>query len=86
MITVAQHCGVPLELSLIDELMEKIRGMTPVYSSMYVDSKEGRPLEIEVILGTAVKKAKEFGLDVPVLRTVYALTNAVDQRIRQNMN
>ena len=84
MISVAQQCGVPLEFSLIDELIEKIWIMKPVYSSMYVDSQAGRPLEVDVILGTAMRKANEFGMDVLVLRTIYSLAVAVDQRIRRS--
>jgi ketopantoate reductase len=82
MIDVANRCEVPLDFDLADRLIEKVLGMKPLFSSMYVDSKEGRPLEVDVILGTAVRKAEEFGLDVPVLRTVYALTVAVDLRVR----
>ena len=68
MITVAQKCDVPLQLSLADELIDKVLNVVgAVYSSMYVDMREGRAMEIEVILGTAVKKAREFGIEVPVL-------------------
>jgi 2-dehydropantoate 2-reductase len=83
MITVAQHCDVPLKLELADELIEKVLNVVgAVYSSMYVDMKERRAMEVEVILGTAVKKAREFGIEVPVLGMVYALVNAADLRIR----
>lgn len=86
MIEVARHCGVPLEYDLADSLMDKMLAMQGVFSSMHADMREGRPLEVEVILGTAFKKAKEFGLDVPVLSTIYSLIVAVDQRIRQNQH
>ena len=83
MITVAQHCDVPLELELADQLIDKVlNDVGPVYSSMFVDMRERRAMEVEVILGTAVRKAKEFGIDIPVLRMVYALVNAADLRIR----
>lgn len=83
MITVAQRCDVPLKLELADELIDKVLNVTgPVYSSMYVDMRERRAMEVEVILGTAVKKAREFGIEVPVLAMVYALVNAADARIR----
>ena len=41
-------------------------------------------MEVEVILGTVVKKAKEHGVPVPTLETLYALVLAVDQRIERD--
>lgn len=83
MITVAQRCDVPLKLELADELIDKVLNVVgAVYSSMYVDMREKRAMEVEVILGTAVKRAREFGIEVPVLGIVYALVNAADVRIR----
>lgn len=48
---------------------------------MQQDAKAGRPLEVDVILGYPVQKAREFGMDTPVLDTVFALTTAVHRRI-----
>jgi ketopantoate reductase len=48
---------------------------------MYVDAKEGRRLEIDVILGYPMRKAREFGMDVPTLASLYALLKAVDGRL-----
>lgn len=84
MIDVAKRLGVGIDHDLVGRLMEKILSMKGVYSSMYVDSQEGRPLEVDVILGTAVRKAREFGIEVPVLKMVYAMTVAVDRRIGSN--
>ena len=84
MIEVANRCGVPVGFDLVDNLIDRILSMPGIYSSMHTDMKEGRPLEVEVILGTPVKKARELGMDVPVLNAVYALTNAVDWRLRQS--
>ncbi|KAK5174714.1 i-AAA protease yme1 [Saxophila tyrrhenica] len=85
MIDVAKRCDVPLEHELVDRLMEKILSMKGVFSSMYVDSQAGRPMEVDVILGTAVRKAKELKMEVPVLNAIYAMTAAVDQRITTNL-
>jgi len=80
-IDVAQRCGVPLKYELIDELMAKVLTMGRIGSSMQQDAKAGRPLEVDVILGHPVEKAKEFGMDTPVLNTIFALTTAVNSRI-----
>jgi ketopantoate reductase len=68
-ISVAQRCGVPLKNELVDVLMTRILSLPGIFSSMYVDAKEGRSLEIDVIL------------DVPTLATLYALLKAVDGRL-----
>lgn len=81
MIDIAQRCGVPLTYGLADELMAKVKTMGRIGSSMQQDAKAGRPLEVDVILGHPVQKAKEFGIDTPVLDTVFALTTAVHRRI-----
>jgi ketopantoate reductase len=80
-ISVGQKCGVPLKNELVDVLMARILSLPGIFSSMYVDAKECRHLEIDVILGFPMKKAKEFGMDVPTLATLYALLKAVDGRL-----
>ncbi|GAB7335500.1 hypothetical protein MBLNU13_g07852t1 [Cladosporium sp. NU13] len=80
-ISVGQRCGVPLEKELVSVLLERIMSLPGIYSSMYVDAKEGRRLEIDVILGYPMKRAKDFGMDVPTLAALYALLKAIDGRL-----
>jgi len=80
-ISVGQRCGVPLEEELVSVLLGRIMSLPGIYSSMYVDAKEGRHIEIDVILGYPMKRAKDFGMDVPTLATLYALLKAVDGRL-----
>ncbi|KFZ25334.1 hypothetical protein V502_00190 [Pseudogymnoascus sp. VKM F-4520 (FW-2644)] len=61
-IDVAGKCGVPLSYNLIDELINKILKMPEIYSSMHADRVAGRQMEVDIILGTPVKKAMEFGM------------------------
>ncbi|GAB7353836.1 hypothetical protein MBLNU459_g4205t1 [Dothideomycetes sp. NU459] len=82
-VDVARAVGVPLKDTLIDELIQKILALPGTGSSMQTDAKEGRPLEVDVILGTPMRKARELEMDVPVLAAIYAMTVAVDQRLRQ---
>lgn len=49
---------------------------------MQTDCRNGRPLEVDVILGVPAQKAKELGIEAPVLEMVYALVWAVDLRLR----
>ncbi|GAP89593.2 putative 2-dehydropantoate 2-reductase [Rosellinia necatrix] len=79
-IDVAQGCGVPLEHSLIDHLIDKILGMPTIGSSMQVDAKNGKPMEVEIILGYPVKKGKELGLNIPTLEIIYTILTGMNQR------
>ncbi|KAH0272099.1 2-dehydropantoate 2-reductase, partial [Aureobasidium melanogenum] len=85
-IGVARRAGITLEYGLVDVLMERIQSMPGIESSMQVDAREGRRLEVDVILGTPMRMAREFGMDVPTLATVYALTVAVDRMIKQKLS
>lgn len=81
MIDIAKKCDVPIDYKLIDTLMDKILAMPGIGSSMQTDAKEGRPLEVDVISRYPVKKAKEYGMDVPVLNATYSPTVAVNGRL-----
>lgn len=81
-IDVGRACGVPLEYDLVDKLVDKILVMPGIGSSMQTDYRNGRPLEVDVILGVPAQKATELDIDAPVLEMVYALVRAVDGRLR----
>jgi 2-dehydropantoate 2-reductase len=80
-IDVARKCDVPLQYSLIDQLMNKILAMPGIGSSMQADFKAGRKMEVEVILGHPVRKAKELQVPIPVLDTLYTILIAVNNRL-----
>lgn len=80
-IDVARKCDVPLQYSLIDQLMNKILAMPGIGSSMQADFKAGRKMEVEVILGHPVRKAKELQVPIPVLETLYTILIAVNNRL-----
>lgn len=82
-IDVAKASGVPLEHSLIDRLIEKILAMPGIGSSMQADCKNGRPLELEVILGVPTRKGRELGVSIPTLETIYVLLLGINRRLTQ---
>lgn len=41
--------------------------------SMAIDWQEGKPMEVEVILGNPVRIAKERGFEMPRMESLYAL-------------
>ncbi|PWY89653.1 ketopantoate reductase family protein [Aspergillus sclerotioniger CBS 115572] len=75
---VARASGVSLPDGLIDTQIARIQGLGAVRTSMQVDRENGRAMEIEVIVGTVVRKAREVGVETPVLDTLYVLLRAVD--------
>ncbi|CAG8937801.1 unnamed protein product [Penicillium salamii] len=81
-INIARGCGVPLQDELIDQLMDKINAMPGIGSSMQTDCKNGRPMEIDVILGYPARKARDLAIQAPFLQTLYVILRAVDGRLR----
>lgn len=84
-LSVGKASGVPLDDGLVDRLIQKVLSLPGLGSSMQVDRKMGRPMEVEVILGVPAKKARELGLEVPTLEMVYALVKAVDVATRKKL-
>lgn len=84
-IDVGRKCGVELDYGLVDRLMDKINAMPGIGSSMQTDCLNKRPMEIDVILGFPARKAKELGVETPVLDTIQALVRAVDVRLRASL-
>ncbi|RAL13889.1 ketopantoate reductase family protein [Aspergillus homomorphus CBS 101889] len=80
-VAVAHASGVELPETLIDAQIAKMQGLGPVRTSMQTDREMGRRMEVEVIIGVAVKGARRVGVEVPVLETVYALIRAVDSLV-----
>ncbi|KLO83640.1 putative starvation sensing protein rspA [Fusarium fujikuroi] len=80
-IDVANALGVPLEYGLIDRLLDKILAMPPIGSSMRTDYENGKPMEVEVILGYPVRKGRELGIDVATIETLYTILLAINKRL-----
>lgn len=84
-ISIARGCGVPLGYELVDQLMDKINAIPGIGSSMQTDYKNGRPMEIDVILGFPVRKSREMGISASYLETLYVLLRAIDGRLRASL-
>lgn len=63
----------PPELDSIDQYLSRMRDVGPFKPSMVVDFEMGRPIEIEAILGNAVRIADKINCPVPLLRALYAI-------------
>jgi 2-dehydropantoate 2-reductase len=81
-INIGRACGVPLADDLVDRFMDKINALPAIGTSMQTDCNSGRPMEIDVILGFPVRKARELGISAPYLKAIYVILKAVDGRLR----
>lgn len=78
----AAALGHPLPPSIIDQNLEGTRVMFPYKTSMLLDFEAKRPMEVEAILGNAVRAARRVGVPVPHMETLYALLQLLDRRNR----
>jgi len=78
-VALAQADGNPVRPFIVDEHINATKAMKPYKTSMLVDYESGRPMEVEAILGNAVKKAKKLGVNVPHMKTLYGLLSIVEQ-------
>ena len=74
---VAQACGHPQSPSVIDQMLTTTRAMAAYKTSMALDYENGRPMEIEAILGNTVRAARQAGVATPNLDAIYALAKMV---------
>jgi len=67
----ADNC--PLPSNIIAEKISYTEKMVPYETSMLLDFKNNRPMEIEAILGNALKFAQQKSIPTPYLSSLYAL-------------
>jgi 2-dehydropantoate 2-reductase len=74
--------GVKLPPDISRRQVEKTRPMGPYFSSMQIDRRENRPMEIEAILGAPLRQAIAAGAKMPRLQMIYDLARMIaDERI-----
>ncbi|OBT84215.1 2-dehydropantoate 2-reductase [Pseudogymnoascus sp. 03VT05] len=86
LVAIAKEDGVELPEAAIQKLAYGLPDDCPYRPSMLVDVEQGRLMEIEVILGNALKKAEKYGVSAPKCSTVYELLKMEQWRIQQNLS
>lgn len=71
--TLAAAAGWDQPPTLIDEMLEFTRKFRPYKPSMMVDYENGRPMEIEAIIGNVVRIAHRLNIAIPHIFSVYAM-------------
>nr|POE79638.1 uncharacterized protein CFP56_07703 [Quercus suber] len=64
----------------LNQTLER-KGGKGIEPSMLVDVRQGRRMEVEVILGRPVQIAKDLGIDVPRMEMLYVLAKALDTAV-----
>lgn len=71
--SIAQALGVNIQEDIIKKMFETLKSMdTNIYSSMYHDLVNGKPLEIEAFSGILVRHGQRLGIATPTHRMIYA--------------
>lgn len=83
LLAIAEAQGCSFSQDFREQTMENMIQTSENQSLMYQDFTARRPLEIETFLGSPIKLAREVGIDVPRIQTLYALlhnVNVVNQK------
>jgi 2-dehydropantoate 2-reductase len=74
LVAIAHAEGVPLPADYADARLSYLEGVDPsASSSLALDLSRGNRIELEALHGAALRLADRHGVDVPVLRSIYAL-------------
>ena len=81
--SIAAALGHALPPDLVDKMIAYSATMEPYKTSMLVDFEAGRPMEIEAILGAAVREGRKAGVATPYLESLYAVMQMRELSISQ---
>lgn len=71
---------------VVTAMFTQTRAMGDYLTSMCIDYREGRPLEVEAILGEPARRARELSLAAPTMDALYALVRHLGaERARRSM-
>jgi 2-dehydropantoate 2-reductase len=66
--------GIALPANLIDRITTYVDDIPPATrSSLLIDLQQGKPIEVEALVGAVVRRATKAGLAAPVMSALYAV-------------
>jgi 2-dehydropantoate 2-reductase len=77
-IETAKPLGVQFNLTIIEAKIRHTQTMGAYKTSMQIDRRMGRPMEIEAILGNPLKLAREKSIATPYMEMLYNILRLVD--------
>lgn len=72
--------GHPLNEVLIRKNIKDTEMMTPYKTSMLLDFENKRPMEVEAILGNALRIAEKYNIKTNNIKTIYALLSILNKK------
>lgn len=77
---VARAEGIAVAPDIGRRIMEYVDAIGPATrSSLLFDLSRAKPLELEALLGSVVRRARRHGLPVPIMTTLYAVLKPYEQ-------
>lgn len=76
----AMKSGHAIDRAYIEKNISDTRVMKPYKTSMLLDYNEGRAMEVEAILGNALRIAGKVDIEVPHIKTLYSLLSLLDAK------
>ncbi len=71
--------GCPLSDDIIEKNLSDTAGMPPYKPSMLLDYENRRPMEVEAIVGNALRIAEKNGVETPLISFIYSLLLIADR-------
>lgn len=80
---VMEKSSAPIEQGISAELLDKINSLGEgMKSSMQRDAEKSQPIEADHLQGYLLEKARESGVEVPVLETVYTKLKLYEKALK----
>jgi len=71
---VARAERVAVSADVIDKVTGYMEALPPsTRSSLLIDLSQGKPIEVEALQGSVVRRGRQHGIDTPILSTLYAV-------------
>lgn len=83
LIQVAEAHGYPQPEDTVENFLKYSSAATAYKTSMLLDCENGRPMEVEAIVGNAVRAAEAKNISLPALKSVYALIKLLNTTIKK---
>jgi 2-dehydropantoate 2-reductase len=69
-------------VTIADGFLEYMMGLTvkmePYYTSMHLDRRNSRPMEVEAVIGEPLRRGQKHGLDLPQMKNLYTGLKEID--------
>ncbi|HWF83860.1 MAG TPA: 2-dehydropantoate 2-reductase [Vicinamibacterales bacterium] len=80
---VARAEGVAISADLIDRIIAYVDSVPPsTRSSLLIDLQQGKPIEVEALLGTVVRRGGRARVPTPIMAALYAVLKPHAQGLR----